>query len=334
MRPARTNILIQLPLALVFGCALIGCAAEEPSALPDRNDNTQTHDFKPAPPADMAHADDGRVEPPSLDAVRQATPYDSVAVHGTGEPNSTVLIENMAGGTVSADVLPSGRFCADIPLKKNAMNNFTLRAIDLVGNMSDPVSLSVRQEGTPPVATSTPRPAENMAIGGVTASTLSWNHSNGDALKDGDDDSYAGSWQRGWSFTDNVVVRMSERRQIDTIKIKAPASCPLTASFSLWVSNADAPSDPGTAPMQWQKLRDVPVGGAGTEYVVHLSQSVVMSHVSLYFDRGYIAWGDEVNCGNNFWGAYYAFSEIQAISTPNTIPPPPSGADTCGGGGN
>jgi hypothetical protein len=324
------------PLIGLVLLGLVGCAVEEPSALPptgnDPNTGGSTTDFRPPPPADMARPDDGRVEPPSLGAIRQLTEYPTVPIHGTAEAGATVLIKATDGSQIAADVLPSGRFCADVPLKPNSVNRFELRVVDLDGNMSSAVSVQVEQRGTPTVETPQQRPAENMSIGGAVATKLSWDHGSDTSLKDGDAGTYAGAWQRAWATTDSVVLRLAQRRSINKITLRAPSECPLTAHFQLFVSNADAPSDPGTVPMQWTMLRDA-TAGIGQELSINLQQATILSHVAVYFDRGWVAWGDaDINCGNWAWGAYYAFSEIQAWSVPNAIPPPPPPQDLCGGG--
>ena len=336
MRPIRlTSFRTSLPVALLLGCLSVGCTAQEPSAVGPNptGPGASTSDFKPAPPADMAKPDDGHVEPPTLDAIVQLTEYSTVPVHGTAKADSSVLIKAMDGNTISADVGSNGRFCAEVPLKKNSVNAFELRTVDLNGNMSDPISLNVEQKGMPVQPVGTGSPAQNMAIGGAASSSFSWNHADGTATHDGNLATYAGGWQRSWAETDNVVVALSGRRMIDRIRLRAPTNCPLTASFSLWVSNSDAPSDPGTTPMAWQKIKDVPAGAANTDYTVMLPSPAIFNHVALYFDRGFIAWGDETNCGDNWNGAYYAVTDVEAWSVNNAIAPPPSAAPTCLGGG-
>ena len=322
------------PLCVALGVTLAtGCTATEPTTDPTgTHTSSSSSDFHPPPPADMAKPDDGHVEPPTLDAITNLTNYYTVPVHGTGEPGSTVLIKAMDGSTIAAEVMSSGRFCADLPLTKSTMNVFELRAIDGNGNQSDPVTLQVEQKGSPTVA-GVSRPREDLALGGAISSTLSWNAGSAASIHDGDANNYAGAWQRGFSETDSVVVALSDRRQVDRIRLRAPASCPLTAHFQIYVSNADAPSDPSTSTMQWTLAKDV-AGNAGTDYILNFTQAVTMNHVALYFDRGLVAWGaSDINCGNEWtWGAYYEFSEIEAWSVANVVPPPPA-APTCGGGG-
>jgi len=338
MRPIRlASFRTALPMTLLLGCLSVGCTAQEPSAVggdpthPTGTDGNPT-DFKPAPPADMAKPDDGHVDPPTLDAIVQLTEYNSVPMHGTAEAGSSVLIKSMDGSTISTDVLPTGRFCADLPLKKSTVNVFELRTVDANGNMSDPITLNVEQKGAPVQPVGTGYPAQNMSIGGASSVSFSLHAGTAVALRDGNANTYAGGWQRGWAETDNVVVALSGRRSIDHIRLRAPANCPLTASFSLWVSNSDAPSDPGTTPQAWQKIKDVPAGAANTDYTVTLTTPAIFNHVALYFDRGFVAWGDETNCGDNWNGAYYAVSDVEAWSVNNAIAPPPSAAPSCSSG--
>jgi len=332
MRPIK-RILPLLTLTGMLSAGAIACSAIEPTAIqtgPDGGSSTGT--FKPPPPVDMAEPDDGRVAKPTLDAIPAITESSTVPIHGTGEPGSTVLIESSEGNAVAADVQPTGRFCVDLPLKKSTVNHFELRALDLNGNQSDPAKLQVEQRGEPEAPSSTPRPALNMAIGGTVATTLDWNTGAASALVDGNASTAAGSWQRSWATTDNVVVRLSGRRQIDKVRLRAPDDCPLTVPFKLYSSNLDAPSPPNVMPMAWTLLNDY-TEDAGTDRLFTLHNSLPMTHVAVMFDRGFIAWGDEdLNCGNSFFGAYYSFSEIQALSVANSIPPVQN-IPSCGGGG-
>ena len=285
----------------------------------------------------MAHPDDGRADPPVLDAIPQTTVYPSIPVHGTAEAGGTVLIKAMDGTTVSAEVQSSGRFCTDVMLQKEAVNTFAISVIDTFGNESAPVSLTVQQSGSPQqqMMIMNTNQSQNMATGGATSSSLSWDHGSGNDMIDGNADSFAGAWQRnqGLHWTDYITVQLSNRSMIDHIRIRAPGSCPLTAPFKLYISDADAPSDPDTTPMSWTWVKDFPANSANTDYTVKLDTPASMTHVSVYLDRGWSLGSDEVNCGNWWtWGAYYSISEIEVWSTMGPGLPPSASAPSCTSG--
>src|SRR5688572_431424 len=121
MRSVRIAL---LSLSLAGALPVLGCNAAEPSALPDNY--SQMPDMKKPPGAgdnaDLLPPDDGRVDPPRLDAPIRLTEWLSVPVNGTAEAGTNVLIEGTASGTISAEVSTDGRFCANVKLRADAVN--------------------------------------------------------------------------------------------------------------------------------------------------------------------------------------------------------------------
>jgi hypothetical protein len=328
MRSVRITL---LSLSLAGALPVLGCNASEPSALPDNY--SQMPDMRKPPGAgdnkDLLPPDDGRVDPPRLDAPIRLTEWMSVPVNGTAEPGTSVLIEGTASGTISADVSTDGRFCANVKLRANMVNALSLRTVDGIGNLSDKVDLAIRQEGAPPAPAAAPLP-QNAAIGGSGSSAkLMFTRNDEDALIDNDRaSSYGGRHQPFTSYA-LMTVRLASRSRINKIVLTAPEDCPFTAPFELYYSNEDAPSSVKVNPMGWTKV--VPTSQDESQATLSLTSATIATHVSIVWP--YDGWSSAgLNCGSWVAGPYYAVSEVQAWTVPNVAPPPPSPPSCTGGG--
>lgn len=314
-------------LAIAALAALVGCSAAEPTAEPDPTEEAVDM-RKPKPPQpDMLPAPDDEVKPPEVEAPILVSTWMSVPIHGLADGAQVVLIEGTASGAVSADVASDGRFCAEVPLKPGVITNITLRAVNAIGKMSDPVQLAIRQQGAPPAPTPPPE-SQNASIGGSGSSSRIWRtHADESAILDGDDDTYFGGYHELFANYAQMTVRLADRSRIKQLAFKAPESCPFRATFEAYYSNADAPSNPHVDPIAWTKL--APSELTLDHATFNFSTPIVASHISILWDyEGFSGY----NCGDWFNGPYYAVSEMEAWTAPNLPPPPPS-PPTCSGGG-
>ena len=319
-------------LTLVFGSvALSGsvCRAPEPAAFIATEDGG-VGDSGRAPSPDLLLPDDGKIDPPALDSIEHVTVYDTVPIHGVSEPNSTVLVRSSDGITVSVDVSSSGRFCLDVPLVAGTANDFDVTAVDLNGNQSTSVSVSVLQQGAPQQA-ATPASAENAARGG-SATALRLGNSGSVPANEAIDGSASSAIQDNWlrGFTAGlpqpyVIVKLAHAARVNKIRAIAPSDCPFGAPVSLFYSAADAPSPPDVDKMSWVNVANQRSTG-GTEAVATMP-SAIATHVAVQLQEQYTWTGD--GCG--WQGREIGVAELEAWTVPNQPPPPPR-APSCTGG--
>src|SRR3990172_882421 len=133
--------------ACVCLLVLIGCSASPPGPGGGDDDDMQV-DAAPQPQTDAPP--DDVVEPLVLGPLPDSTYWDIVPRHGTGPKNGTILLETDVAGAMTRPTASDGSFCVDIPLRKNATNMIQIRAVDAAGNLSEELTRSVRQQGSPP----------------------------------------------------------------------------------------------------------------------------------------------------------------------------------------
>ena len=308
----------------VLVLALVGCTAQAPNAP-----LVSGRDMGPRPEnMDLLPPDDGVVKPPVVEAPIRQTAYLSVPLQGLAEPGTSVLVDGTASGSVFVDVAGDGRFCTDVALRPDRDNPITLRAIDGAGNQSASVALSIRQTGAPATPPTSPTSQNAVIRGSASSNHLLLQHADESALIDGDDVSYFGGHHIPFTSYASMTVRLGDRSRINRVRLQAPTSCPFTAPLEVYVSNADAPSSPGVAPMMWQR---VPVtNGTPERMTAELASSTVATHVAVLWP--YDPWGaGGLNCGSWALGPYYGLAEVEAWTVPN-LPPPPPQAPSCSGG--
>ncbi len=326
----RLSISVLMLSAVPALSCLSGCAVEEPTALPggDARNNDSQDMGRPKSP-DLLTPEDDKLEPPTFDALAKTTNYLSVPVHGLSKPGASVIIQGTANGDISADVASDGRFCADIKLAANRANVLTVFADDNHGKQSASIQITITQSGTPPQQQTSGAPSQNAAIGGsASGDRLYFERDEPSAMIDNTSStSYGG--RNTWGDYSIATVQLASRSKITKVKITAPADCPFTAPFKLYMSNQDAPSNPRVATMSWI---EVPIAQSESTTIVNFTNPVIATHFSVVWDKPFNASGpSEVNCGSWALGPFYAIAELEAW-TAQGLPPPPASAPSCSGG--
>jgi hypothetical protein len=319
-----------LLLLALAASAVGGCMAEEPTTtqkgtVPDK----ALPDF--STPPDMAPA--GPVAPPVIGGLAQTSMYNTYPLSGQATPGYTVLISGTAVGEVSAEVDPTGKFCALVQLTPNALTTMSLVAVNPEGTMSTAVSFSVTQSGSPPQQ-GNPNPSVNAALDGMGTSSVSFADGDESLMHDGDPTSYADMRWSGWSSSDWIQLTLPSPQLIKQIQIMATSACPLTAPFSMFISDSTPSASPGPGVEGWTLATPAPMAMDATDVQWNASFATppTVQSIAIYWDHGWAPTGTEENCGSSFilLGPLYAISEIQAWTVAGTAPPP-VGAPSCGG---
>jgi hypothetical protein len=314
----------RLLLMLVLGAAAGGCLATEPTT--GKTKQTELPDL--STPPDLTPA--GPPTPPVLTAQSATSQYTAYPLKGIATPGNTILISGTAVGEVSAEVGPTGTFCALVQLTPNAQTTMTLIALNPEGAMSTPVSFTVTENGTSTPDMGSGIPSKNMALGGTGTTTLDFVTGDQSLMHDGDPGTFLQGNQSQFHETDTVTMQLSQASVIKTIHVRAPSSCPLTAPFQLYVSDHVPSAGPGDSPADWQAVPSMASDGTSTDWVATFATPGTVADIAVYFDRGTFVSGTGYNCASSdaTWGALYAFSEIEAWTLAGTAPPPP-GAPSC-----
>lgn len=237
----RTSLpIVSAALALLA----TACAAENPDKIPKQARTL----------ADAGPMDENvylEVEQPVA-----LTPWDAIPLRGRGPGGGTLLIETAN----KQDVLnlgTTGEFCYDARLVPGE-NVIEFQAISAEGTYGEVLSVTVRQEGTPPDPTPDPGPGQ-VALGDRTAGATFYDSVDTDTglydlsvellegefqqLVDGQVGEivkFQGNWTYG--FTDGEVLAFSlrDRVAIHGFRVTAPDQGGETCgpeAFDLWVSD-------------------------------------------------------------------------------------------------
>jgi hypothetical protein len=279
-------------------------------------------------PPDMAPP--GPVPPPVIGGLAQTSMYNTYPLSGQATPGYTVLISGTAVGEVSAEVDPTGKFCALVQLTPNALTTMSLVAVNPEGSMSTAVTFSVTQSGSPPQQ-GNPTPSVNAALDGTGSATFSWSSGDESLMHDGDPNTFAQGGQSDFSESDSISLQLPQTSVIKQLNIRAPSSCALTAPFTLYISDQAPSSSAGPGVEGWTQVSPAPMAtdSSDTEWSVTFETPPSIQTIAIYFQRSFLVNGNQVNCGGDFEGAIYAISEIEAWTVAGTAPPP-VGAPSCG----
>ena len=106
---------------------------------------------------------------------------------------------------------------------------------------------------------------------------------------------------------------------MNRLVVASAADCPME-SYSIYVSNLDAPGVPTVSPADWELVERIETTFPLTE---RLFASRDILHVALWFHS--------FECGN-LLGRHHQVGAIEAWTVPNLAPPPPQ-APSCSNGG-
>ncbi|HJZ89019.1 MAG TPA: hypothetical protein VKN99_27800 [Polyangia bacterium] len=308
------RLLLQMSI-IVF--LLTGCSADPQTGGPP-----PAH-WDAGPP--RPDAEPGRVDPPTLAPMPTSTYWPAIPVHGHGPSGGTILLTTPKTGALTVPVGTTGDFCVDVPLEAGVLNQFSLRAQDRDGNLSEPVQAQIRQEGSPPPPPMPGQPV-NVSIGGSVQTTLwgsliNWNNNTTNNMIDNDMSTVLEGYNRGLFGTppDFAWVLLSARSSVNRVHVFSPSDCKLGA-YSVLISNRDAPGDPSESNSNWIKVGEVTAGTGDDDLPF---QPAYATQVALFFKSH--------DCGGALPG-YHKVEELQTWTQADQPPPPPT-QPTCNGGG-
>ena len=308
--------------ACVCLLVLIGCSASPPGPGGGDDDDMQV-DAAPQPQTDAPP--DDVVEPLVLGPLPDSTYWDIVPLHGTGPKNGTILLETDVAGAMTRPTASDGSFCVDIPLRKNATNMIQIRAVDAAGNLSEELTRSVRQQGSPPPPPMGD-PARNVSVGGTMAKSVDVDGGDGELYKviDGNRGSWVGL-TNAWTDNDWIQVQLSERSVWDQIHIMSPDDCRMQ-NYIVWLSDLATPGHPDGGNDDWVFGIEI-TDGTGDEALVPAMSTFPIRHVGIQFLSKDCGGG----IGDGFRGRHKV-TEVE-VWTPEGTPPPSQQAPSCSGGG-
>jgi len=229
-----------------------------------------------------------------------------------------VLVDTPAAGAMSRAISSDGNFCVDAPLVASSNNQFVVRGVDRNGVMGDPVTVEVKQDGSPPEPEMAPA-AQNMAQGGVAQGSVWEKEGVFASMIDGDPSSSL-YMSNAWTGDDWVWVMLRERSNVEMVRVMSSIDC-LAGAYTVLTSDDDAPGDPARENTKWKVFGDQLYGNGDDVYMK--DAPVSMRHVAIMF------WSSDCS----FLGhGYHKISEIEAW-TPAGIAPPVQRAPSCSGGG-
>lgn len=237
-------------LALVAGC---GAEDPGPGVTPGLDSGTT-----PIPGSDSSSTP-GTMSLTVDPLGNNTTCYESIAVQGTATPGSDVYA---LGGSSTSDIRSShpqtGRFCIDVPLRKNQVNEIEVWAKHPQLGPADPVKITVIHDdgaagcsatGEPTDPEPTDPEAKNVALGAPVASKDGPYQNSSNMITDGDPKTWAawggGDWYNPWSaYGGWVMVTVDQIAEVDKVVItwrdkKGTGDQEFGKEYELWYTAID-----------------------------------------------------------------------------------------------
>lgn len=246
--------IVPLALSAVLGGSL-GCTAEMAEGgyrQPDAGKADDPIDTKPSL----------RVDSPGV-----TTYWMSVPLTGEGPSTGTLIVTSADGSSIPTTLSTDGGFCIDVPLMKGVVNEIVVEAISSDGHYSDPVTVSIRQEGEPP----DPEPTDpEYAYANIAASASEFHGSvnveSGSFAMLGDGDlSQHVKLGNDWNGGDWMTMKLTKKADVEEMRFVSTSTCQMK-DYKVFLSDDD--SDPGIPMNNSAWVMSVEVKGGAVDHTV------------------------------------------------------------------
>jgi hypothetical protein len=286
------------------------------------------------------------LQKPAVDPLPNTVCSDTVPVQGSAVPGTSVFVMGgLSTSGIATDAHPTtGRFCLDVPLKKNGSNTLEVRAQDPTLGLSEAVTVVVSHsscKGDAPVVPPEEEKSENVALGIKGKSSQTPNLGNEGFLTDGKSSTVmelhvASDWYcpvcdvAAWTS-----IKLEKLTEVEKIVVKwRDSSGNGTAygkKYKVLVSSMSDPGDPSITNGYWTAVGEASEGDGGIDSYDLKSSKPLALHVAIFFlaDASGSVW--------NGWYEYFAVSELEVWDAPKkTTPTPSTQTNTCAnvGSGN
>jgi hypothetical protein len=307
-------VALSLSLSLTIGCGF------------DDTQGPVVHQDSGVPQQDTLS--NQKMDKPLVDPVPNSACGDAVPIQGTAPAGASVFV--VGGGTsgLATDAHPvTGRFCLDVPLKKNAVNNFEIRSQDPIKGMSEPVKISVShnacKDDAPKVNPEQPA-SKNIALGAKGTSSDTAEEGNEGFLTDGKSATHATySGGYGWGdFGGWVSVKFDKLYMLEKVVVKwkdgSGSGGNYGTKYSMLYSSMSEPGDPDAKNGYWTVI-DVDAGDGGTDTFDLKSTKPLVRHIAVIMKQDANSWS---------WGESFSIAEVEAWDVPKSSSTLPGGSTT------
>lgn len=323
-----------------------GCGAEDPG--PGYDPTTDPYGTNPDPtgttPGPTGATDTMMLTVDPLGS--NTTCYESVAVQGTATPGSDVYA---IGGASPSDIRtanpPDGRFCVDVPLRKNQINEIEVWAKHPDLGPADPVKITViHDDGAagctapeePTEEPTTPTELPNIAQGARVSSKDSPYENSSPNITDGDLKTWAawggGDWYNPLSaYNGWVIVSLDQVAEVEKVVVhwrdaKGVGEQQFGKEYEFWYSAGDAATFDKNSGMWVNPSNGHVTSGDGGKDEFSLKGEPLRQVALLLLQDGADGWNEN-----------FAISEIEILARPDDggtttyVPSRPGSCDTLGG---
>jgi hypothetical protein len=311
------TILMPLSFSLIVGC---GLSDPQPPTIRTDSGVPQT---------------DGqgqKMQRPTVDPLPPSACADTIPLMGNAPAGSSVFV--IGGGTsgLATDAHPvTGRFCMDVPLKKNTVNNFEVRAQDPILGMSEPEMVSISHttcNDDVPDPTPEQVPSQNVALGAQGTESESPDEGNVGFLTDGKASTsvtYSGGY--GWGdFGGWVSLKLDKVYMASKIVVRwrdgsSSGGSEYGAKYSVLYSSMSDPGDPDLKNGYWTVI-EMNSGDGGEDLFSLESSKPLIRHVAIWMKQDGASWT---------WSETFAIAEVEVWDAPQQGATTPTGnsSKTC-----
>jgi hypothetical protein len=312
-------------VSAVGGCGLPDDAPPKQQVKPDSG---------VAPETDSGGSRSPQMQKPAVDAVPNSICGDSVPLQGSAPAGSSVFVMGgLATSGIATDAHPTtGRFCLDVPLKKNSSNTLEVRAQDPKLGMSDAVTVVVTHstcKDDAPVVPPEEQKSRNVALGIKGSSSKTPEEGNEGFLTDGKTSQSVVYTQDLWSWGGGdaniwVRIKLEKLTELEKIVVRWRDSNGSGSSYGgrykVIVSPMSDPGDPNIKNGYWTEVGNITEGDGGTDSFDLKAQKPVVQQVALWLQKD----------GSTNWQESFAISELEVWDAPKkSTPTPTPQANTC-----
>lgn len=304
MKPrSLLHTIVPLSFSLIVGC---GLSDPQPptiradSGVPQTDSQGQT-----------------KMQRPTVDPLPPSACADTIPLMGNAPSGSSVFV--IGGGTsgLATDAHPvTGRFCLDVPLKKNAMNHFEVRAQDPILGMSEPEMVSVSHStcgDDVPDPTPNEVPSSNVALGAQGTESESPDEGNLGFLTDGKTSTtvtYSGGYGwgdfSGWASIKLDKVYMASKVVVRWRDGQSSGGNNYGQKYAVLYSSMSDPGDPDLKNGYWTVI-EVDSGNGGEDLFDLKDSKPLIRHIAVWMKQDGASWT---------WTETFSISEIEVWDVP------------------